>query len=204
MFIYGGVQYNNMDVQYNYTDHHPRITRRIGLRAVDPLARGNTRNPGRLHMGGSPGPHQPYFFGWTTMPRVTLKDLVEKYDAPEAITVNWFRVGGTCNRTGDKEEGEVYFWLGHLVYMYLSKYENPHHFLLLWDKGVKLEYCKYNNCYTLARFSLSFSCRNAYHSQNFKPLLCILSKLNKVYKCFKSNDEELTFYQLVKQCAEEN
>ena len=130
------------------------------------------------------------------MPRLTLKDLVEEYDAPKAITVNWWRVPGDCNRSGGKEEAEVFFWLGHLVYVWLMEYENPHHFSITWKNGVKLEYCKYNNCYLLARFKLTFTCRNVYHSQNFKPLLCILSKLKEV------EEGKTTFYQLAKQCAE--
>jgi len=90
----------------------------------------------------------------------------------------------------------VFFWLSRLVYVWLTEYENPQYFKLTWDGEVKLEYCKFNNCYLLALFSLGFSCRNAYHSQNFKPLLCILSKLKEV------EEGKTTSYQLAKQCAE--
>jgi len=34
------------------------------------------------------------------MPRLTLKDLVEEYNAPKAITVNYWRVLGDCSKSG--------------------------------------------------------------------------------------------------------
>ena len=140
-------------------------------------------------------PLLPGVFCGGNMASLTLKQLVNKYNAPRSIVMRWWRVPGDCNRSGAREVAEVYYWLAYLVYTTLSKYAHPHHFVLKAEaNSVKLMYCNYGKCYTLARFSLYFSCRHAYHSQDFRPLLCVLSYLQQ-------HSGNISFHAIVKKCV---
>ena len=139
------------------------------------------------------------------MGRVTRKRLIEEYNTPTLINWNWeYKKRKYPGYDKSWYEGQVYYWLGWLVYEYFLPHGSPYSFILKWDdSGVWLIYDKYGMRFLIARFE--FICEGYYAKQNFKPLMCILSKLENyhetyriIHKKMRGND---TFYHIVKMCS---
>jgi len=138
------------------------------------------------------------------MTRVTLKQLVEKYNAPDSILKNWYFKRFDANisvRTAieDNIVSEIEHWLGYLVYTKLIKYAQPRHFIVerVNTNRVRLIFSYYGKEYELCSFSFSTSRRNVYVRKNFRPLLCLLTRIEKQIA------NGANFPDVVKECCRE-